>query len=154
MPIDETRVKEVMRYIMGLLYKAGEKRYRLASPPLDISKEENMLLFIFRLLDKQIARKPNHYKVNYGDHKWATNEDGEIDEWAWESGFCNGVVCTNCGEQVCVLCNPDYDTEESECSAYETTCPLCLEKLDAHSKQPYCSCGQRLDWSDFDIKKF
>ena len=66
MPIDETRVKEVMRYIMGLLYKAGEKRYRLASPPLDISKEENMLLFIFRLLDKQIARKPNHYKVNWG----------------------------------------------------------------------------------------
>ena len=154
MSINETHIGEVRRYISGLLYKAIEKRYRLTPVPLDKSKEETMLLFIYDLLDKQIARKPNRRKVTNSSHKWATNEDGEIDEWAWESRFCNGVVCTNCGEQVCVYCNPDYKTKESECVTYETTCPLCSEKLDTHSKQPYCSCGQRLDWSDFDIKKF
>lgn len=155
MPIDETRVKEVLKYIIGLLCKATKKRFNIAPiPPLHRSNEENMLLFVCGLLEKQIAKKPKHYRVIYVDHKWATNENGEIDEWAWESGFHNGVVCTNCGEQVCVLCNPDYKTKGSECSTYETTCPNCLEKLDTHSKQPYCSCGQRLDWSDFDIKKF
>lgn len=134
--------------------RSYKKRFNITPvPPLHRSNEENMLLFIWALLDKQIARKPNHYKVIYGSHKWATDKNGEIDEWSWESGFCNGVTCTNCGEQVCVHCNPDYETKESECVTYETTCPLCLEKLDIHSKQPYCSCGQRLDWSDFDITK-
>lgn len=155
MPIDEIRVKEVMKYIISLLCKATKKRYEITPvPPLHRSNEENMLLFVLGLLENQIARKPKHYKVIYVDHKWATDKNGEIDEWAWESGFCNGVVCTNCGEQVCVHCNPDYKTKESECFTYETTCPSCLEKLDTHNKQPYCSCGQRLDWSDFDIKKF
>ena len=154
MSIDETRVKEVIKYITDLLCKVTKERCQLTPIPPKRSEEENMLLFVWGLLDKQIARKPNHHKVIYGEHKWATDTNGEIDEWSWESGFHNGVTCTNCGEQVCVLCNPDYDTIESECSTYETTCPLCLEKLDVHSKQPYCSCGQRLDWSDFDIKKF
>lgn len=41
-------------------------------------------------------------------HNWERDENGNIDEWAWESGFHNGVFCVDCGKAVCVNCNPDY----------------------------------------------
>lgn len=50
-------------------------------------------------------------------HDWVKNEDGSVDEWAWESGFHNGVVCRRCGEHFCVNCVPDYD--EKECPKSE-----------------------------------
>ncbi len=41
-------------------------------------------------------------------HNWERDENGNINEWAWESGFHNGVFCVDCGKSVCVGCNPDY----------------------------------------------
>lgn len=41
-------------------------------------------------------------------HNWKRDENGNINEWAWEAGFHNGVLCVDCGESVCVNCNPDY----------------------------------------------
>lgn len=41
-------------------------------------------------------------------HNWERDENGSINEWAWESGFHNGVFCVDCGKNVCVHCNPDY----------------------------------------------
>ena len=41
-------------------------------------------------------------------HNWERDKNGNINEWAWEAGFHNGVLCVDCGESVCVHCNPDY----------------------------------------------
>ena len=41
-------------------------------------------------------------------HNWILDENGKPDEWAWESGFHNGVVCMDCGFSLCVLCNEDW----------------------------------------------
>ena len=41
-------------------------------------------------------------------HNWERDENGNINEWAWEAGFHNGVFCVDCGKSVCVHCNPDY----------------------------------------------
>lgn len=41
-------------------------------------------------------------------HRWILDEDGNPDEFAFESGFHNGVICEDCGKSVCVCCHPDY----------------------------------------------
>ncbi len=41
-------------------------------------------------------------------HQWILKEDGKPDEFAFESGFHNGVICRDCGKAVCVCCHPDY----------------------------------------------
>lgn len=41
-------------------------------------------------------------------HNWEKNEDGTVNEFAWESGYHNGVFCVDCGKSVCVCCHPDY----------------------------------------------
>lgn len=41
-------------------------------------------------------------------HRWILDEDGNPDEFAFESGFHNGVICRDCGKSVCVCCRPDY----------------------------------------------
>lgn len=46
-------------------------------------------------------------------HNWHKNEDGAVDEFAWSEGFHNGVFCEDCGYAVCVICNPNYDDDES-----------------------------------------
>lgn len=50
-------------------------------------------------------------------HDWYKDEDGNIDEWAWESGYHNGVICKRCGESFCVHCTPNYD--ETKCTESE-----------------------------------
>ena len=45
-------------------------------------------------------------------HNWVKDEDGNIDEWAWERGFHNGVYCIECAQMFCVHCKPDYDEDE------------------------------------------
>jgi hypothetical protein len=41
-------------------------------------------------------------------HHWKLDEDGNIDEYAWDQGFHSGVVCVDCGTAVCTNCHPDY----------------------------------------------
>lgn len=41
-------------------------------------------------------------------HNWILDENGKPDEWVWESGFHNGVVCMDCGFSLCVHCNEDW----------------------------------------------
>ena len=41
-------------------------------------------------------------------HNWILDEFGRPDEWAWESGYHNGVVCQDCGRRPCVHCEPDW----------------------------------------------
>jgi hypothetical protein len=50
-------------------------------------------------------------------HNWVKDEDGNVDEWAWERDFHNGVFCNRCYKMFCVHCNPDYDKDE--CKEYD-----------------------------------
>lgn len=98
-------------------------------------------------LEKQIPKKPNHTLIKHGKHKWHKNQYGEIDDFAWEFEYHNGVICEVCGETVCVLCNPKYD-ELSDCEEEYWNCPACDKKI--LYKRSHCICGQKLDWSDTD----
>ena len=51
-------------------------------------------------------------------HNWKKDENGNVNEWAWESGFHNGVICMNCGRSVCIHCEPDY-LELDDCTGPE-----------------------------------
>ena len=41
-------------------------------------------------------------------HNWRLDEFDRPDEWAWESGFHNGVICLDCGRKPCVHCEQDW----------------------------------------------
>ena len=96
-------------------------------------------------LEKQIPKKAEHKVIKHGKHKWRKDKNGEIDEFAFDYDYHNGVVCEICGEAVCVHCNPDYDKLE-DCEADYYICPTCRDKF--YSKRDCCSCGQKLDWSN------
>ena len=97
-----------------------------------------------KAVEKQIAKKPKHVVEKYGKHKWKRNENGEIDDFAWDYGYHNGVVCEVCGESVCVHCEPDYDNKE-DCEKSYYVCPTCGEIT---FRKTYCDCGQKLDWRE------
>lgn len=97
-------------------------------------------------LEKQVPKKVNHVRIEHGKHTWQRDEDGEIDTWAYESGFCNGVICEVCGKVVCVHCDPDYDEDEG-CVEEHYDCPVCGKRQHLMYKDKYCNeCGQKLDW--------
>lgn len=73
------------------------------------------------------------------EHLWYKDEDGEIDEFRYESGFHNGPMCKICGETICVNCNPNW--KESECLYGHYKCSECGNPSE-EGKEKYCSsCG-------------
>ena len=98
-----------------------------------------------KALEKQIPKKPKSTHIKYGKHTWAKKENGEIDDFAWDYEYHNGVVCEVCGKTVCVHCNPQYD-RLTDCEDEYYNCPSCGKKI--FSAYKYCDCGQKIDWSD------
>lgn len=96
-------------------------------------------------LEKQMAKKPEHIYIKHGKHAWKKNKNGEIDDFAWDFDYHNGVLCEVCGEMVCVHCNPRY-LELDDCEEEHWNCPSCGEEVYHNAK--YCDCGQKFDWSD------
>ena len=78
----------------------------------DADESSCALQMAIKALEKQVAKKPRYQKIEYGKHKWKRKENGEIDDFAWDHAYCNGVVCEVCGLTQCVHCNPDYDDLE------------------------------------------
>ena len=107
---------------------------------------KNMELII-NALEKQIPKKPKSTHIKYGKHTWAKKENGEIDDFAWDYEYHNGVVCEVCGKTVCEHCNPQYD-RLTDCEDEYYNCPSCGKKI--FSAYKYCDCGQKIDWSDSD----
>lgn len=56
-------------------------------------------------------------------HNWILDENGKADEWAWESGFHNGVICKDCGFSPCVHCDEDW-FEMDDCPGPEVKKPM------------------------------
>ena len=80
--------------------------------------------------------------IEVHEHMWRKDEDGEIDEWVWESGFHNGATCELCGYSPCVHCEPDYKT--TECREVSYKCPNCgAHKKDTSSFCPECGADMR-----------
>ena len=96
-------------------------------------------------LEKQIPKKPKYTYIKYGKHTCAKKENGEIDDFAFDYEYHNGVVCEVCGKAVCVHCNPQYDSM-TDCEDEYYNCPSCGKKIFYAYK--YCDCGQKIDWSD------
>lgn len=98
-------------------------------------------------LKKQIPKKLKHIHEEYEKHKWQKDRNGNINEWAMSSGFCNGPICERCYHSTCVNCNPDYDNEP--CIVDKDLCPYCGEELSGWKKEKHChKCGQFLDWGE------
>ena len=95
-------------------------------------------------VEKQIPKKPKHTYIKHRKHTWKKDENGEIDTFAWDLDYHNGVVCEVCGKTVCVHCNPNYDKLEDCKSEYIYICPSCDKEV--YYNQKYCDCGQKLDW--------
>lgn len=103
--------------------------------------------FVVSALEKQIPKKPIHIHEEYEKHEWIKDKDGNVDEWAFESGYCNGVRCIRCYETQCVHCNPNYD--DDKCIVDKDLCPNCKTELFGYKKVKYCDkCGQALDWGE------
>ena len=108
-------------------------------------KRADALDVAIQALEKQIPKKPKSTHIKYGKHTWAKKENGEIDDFAWDYEYHNGVVCEVCGKTVCVHCNPQYD-RLTDCEDEYYNCPSCGKKI--FSAYKYCDCGQKIDWSD------
>lgn len=74
-------------------------------------------------------------------HLWKKDEDGEVDEWAWEHGFHNGVRCEICHKTPCAHCEPDYD-EKQDCREHYICSECGRVVIDF---EPYCHCGAKMD---------
>ena len=95
------------------------------------------------LKEKSTPKKAEYKKMVYPSHKWK-EENGKIDVWAYEAGYCNGPVCERCYYSFCEHCNPNG--YEGECVVEDYICPSCRENVGY--KQTHCKCGQKLDWSE------
>ena len=103
-------------------------------------------------LEKQIPKKPVHIHEEYEKHDWQKDEDGNVDEFAFEWDYHNGVACNRCYTTYCVHCDPDYDEKCDKCIIDYNKCPKCGRKVTKSGK--YCDdCGQALDWSDGERKE-
>lgn len=96
-------------------------------------------------MEKQTPKEPQRVYIKHGKHEWKKDENGEIDYFAWSSGYCNGVVCEVCGKTVCVHCHPDYE-EMQDCKGEYFLCPNCGKKH--YERSACCECGQILKWGD------
>lgn len=81
--------------------------------------------------------------IRHSKHKWKLDENGEIDTFAWNFEYHNGVECVICGERKCVHCGQDYETDEI-CTETKRYCPTCGGSV-MSGVDTCIRCGQKLD---------
>ena len=67
-------------------------------------------------------------------HNWKKDKNGNVDEWAWDAGYHNGVYCVNCGKTVCVNCTPDYMALD-DCTGSEANIVTNADRIRAMSDE-------------------
>lgn len=93
--------------------------------------------------DSRLTIRPLvHKHEEYPEHQWIRNENGNIDHFAMEVGYCNGPVCKRCGYSFCEHCEPD-GWDKRLCVIDEYYCPNCGRLM--HEKDKFCrNCGQAI----------
>ena len=89
-------------------------------------------------------------RIKTKKHRWKTYSNGEIDFCAWDSGYCNGPQCLDCGEHFCIHCVEKDGGEEAvkerlekEDCEQKTVCSVCGRYVPDDA--PYCHCGAKMD---------
>lgn len=87
-----------------------------------------------------------HHHVEYPEHDWVRDKDGNIDEFAFEFAYHNGPCCRRCFYSFCISCKGEEGYSAQPCVEDWYECPKCGKKF--YSKgDNYCSkCGQELSW--------
>lgn len=85
--------------------------------------------------------------VETSKHEWEKDDDGSVDEFAFDWGYHNGPVCEICGFSFCEHCNPD-SWDDNGCDK-RYVCSECgrTEK----NKEPYCNCGAKMDTKEENV---
>lgn len=101
------------------------------------------------LMKKQEPKMPIHIHEEYPEHDWGTDEDGDIDEWAWDYEFHNGPTCERCGYSFCIHCKPN-GWNDKPCVIDYYQCPNCEKRVYKGCKNIiYCdNCGQAVKWDE------
>lgn len=91
-------------------------------------------------------------RIKTRKHRWKTYSNGEIDFCAWDSGYCNGPLCVDCGEHFCIHCAEKDGGEEAvkqrlekENCTEKTVCSVCGRYVPEDVL--YCHCGAKMDAS-------
>ncbi len=96
---------------------------------------------------EDVAPVVHGYRVSTKKHKWKRDSNGNIDFAAWDSGYCNGPLCVECGEHFCIHCVGDEEVIKSKLESedcYERyVCSLCGR--DVPDDAPYCNCGAKME---------
>lgn len=117
-------------------YQNGSNSFTLSFPELDT---------IVNLISLNTPRRPVHIHEEHEHHEWATDDEGEIDLFAWSSETHNGPRCVRCGATPCIYCNHDFGKER--CVADKYYCPHCGAEVTKYSSPNGCKkCRQALDW--------
>lgn len=89
-------------------------------------------------------------RIKTKKHRWKTYSNGEIDFCAWDSGYCNGPQCIDCGDHFCIHCVEKDGGEEAvkkrlekEDCEEKTVCSVCGRYVPDDA--PYCHCGAKMD---------
>ena len=93
--------------------------------------------------------KIKHSHEEYPEHDWIRDENGEIDLWAWESGYHAGPMCKRCYTSPCCYCETEKEWNKGSCIVDEYVCPKCENKNISNfgTKYNFCPvCGTPLDW--------
>lgn len=107
---------------------------------------QNQAKDILALLKEQKAKQPIHVHEEFQEHDWYRNEDGEIDEFAFDADYHNGPMCKRCYYSFCVHCDPN-GWNKKLCVIDEYKCPRCEKYISKGTK--YCSnCGQEVKWDE------
>lgn len=84
----------------------------------EMTREEILAMKPGRELDVLMAEKVMGLN---GEHDWIKDKDGEIDIFAYESGYCNGPKCSVCGYEYCHHCHKEPPIEKcNETKAYSS----------------------------------
>ena len=136
-------MNEIDRLEATIQNRINESRNKMSIPVLVSIQTLREMLF---LVKKRQGEKPVHYHDEWNEHDWETEEDGSIDEWAFESedSIHHGPMCKRCGYSFCVLCYEDgYNNKQ--CVVEKNVCPSCGDPV--FSSYKFCTnCGQKLEW--------
>lgn len=129
----------------------GKTWVAYAYPPAHIDREAwRFETLINSVPSSDVAPAIYAKRIKTKKHRWKTYRNGEINFCAWDSGYCNGPQCIDCGAHFCIHCVEKDGGEdavkqrlEKEDCEQKTVCSVCGRYVP--NDAPYCHCGAKMD---------